>query len=174
MDAALSHFFPKGIAVERACENVETCTTDMVSFKGYVHRWLSQVTHLAAFTQDKILPVLANSTAAAIAQCTGGDTGRACGFKWASGEFDGNVGAGQTMNVLAAVSALLMEKTPPPLTAKSGGTSKGNPDAGSKGDTSYKKHDTPVTTADKAGASIITVVLLAGAVAMFSWISLGK
>lgn len=174
MDATLSHFFPKGIAVERACEDVKTCTTDMLSFKGYVHRWLSQVTHLAAFTSEKILPVLQKSTEAAIAQCTGGDNGRTCGFRWATGKFDGNVGAGQTMNVLAAVSALLMEKTPPPLTAKQGGTSKGNPNAGSKGDESYKKHDTPITTADKAGASILTALLLAGACAMFAWISLGK
>lgn len=173
MTNTLDVFFPKGIAIEVACENVETCTTDMYSFKGYVHRWMSVVSQIAPFTAPQILPILKSSTEAAIAQCTGGDTGRACGFKWQSGVFDGKVGAGQTMNVLAAVSSLLMEKTAPPVTEKSGGTSKGNPNAGDD-ENSFQKHDKPLTTADKAGAGILTFIVLASACGMFGWMSLGE
>lgn len=173
VDSTLDNFFPDGIAVEIACENHGTCTTDMLSFKGYVHRWMSQVTHLAPIVSDKILPVLQTSAEAAIKQCTGGTTGRACGFKWSSGKYDGKTGAGQQMNVLAAVSSLLMEHTEPPVTAKKGGISKGNPNAGS-GSTTPGKHYKPITTADKAGAGILTFLVLSIACGMFGWMSMGK
>ncbi|KAM5352694.1 hypothetical protein ACJ41O_005416 [Fusarium nematophilum] len=173
-DATIKTFFKNQIAVEIACENHDTCTTDMVSFKGYVHRWMSQVTHLAPIVTKKILPVLQKSAEAAVAQCTGGDNKRTCGFKWASGTYDGNTGAGQQMNVLAAVSALLMEHTDPPVTAEDGGISKGNPNAGSKGDGAFKKQEKPISTGDKAGAGILTFLVLSLACGMFGWISMGK
>jgi mannan endo-1,6-alpha-mannosidase len=160
--------------VEIACENHGTCTTDMYSFKGYVHRWMSQATHLAPFIRPKILPVLQKSAEAAIKQCTGGDTKRVCGFKWASGVYDGKTGAGQQMNVLAAVSSLLMEDTPPPVTAKRGGTSKGNPNAGNVGDGKIEKNYKPLTTGDKAGAGILTFLVLSLACGMFGWMSMDK
>ncbi|KAF4978712.1 hypothetical protein FZEAL_4954 [Fusarium zealandicum] len=173
-DATIRDFFKDGVAYELACEGVKTCTTDMLSFKGYIHRWMSQATHLAPMVSDKILPVLQKSAEAAIKQCTGGDNKRTCGFRWATGQFDNNVGAGQQMNVLAAVSSLLMEHTDPPVTAKKGGTSKGNPDAGSKGDGSYKGSDTKITTGDKAGAGILTFLVLSMALGMFGWMSMGQ
>lgn len=174
LEATLATFFPSDIAYEIACEDSDTCTTDMFSFKGYVHRWLSVTAKLAPHTADKILPVLSKSAAAAIKQCTGGDNKRTCGFKWKSGVYDGKTGVGQQMNVLAAVSSLLMEKTPAPYTAKNGGTSKGNSDAGTKGDSNFQNHNKPIGTGDKAGAGILTLLVLAAACGMFGWISLGE
>ncbi|KAH6874760.1 glycoside hydrolase [Thelonectria olida] len=174
LNATLNTFFPDNIAYEIACEDHDTCTTDMFSFKGYVHRWLSVTAKLAPHTSTTILPVLATSAEAAIKQCTGGDNGRTCGFKWKSGVFDGKIGVGQQMNVLAAVSSLLMEKTPAPVTAKTGGTSKGNSDAGTGGDGKYLGGDKPLSTGDKAGAGIITFLVLAGACGMFGWMSFGE
>ncbi|KAG6057957.1 hypothetical protein E4U32_004842 [Claviceps aff. humidiphila group G2b] len=88
-----------------------TCTPDMLSFKGYVRRWLSVITQVAPYTRETILPILRKSTEAAVKQCTGGQTGRQCGFYWNLGEFvdpavDRTTGAGEVMNVLAAVSSL--------------------------------------------------------------------
>ncbi|KAH7149136.1 glycoside hydrolase [Dactylonectria estremocensis] len=174
IDATLDVFFPDNIADEISCEDYDTCTTDMLSFKGYVHRWMSVTTKIAPFTSEKILPVLATSAEAAIKQCTGGDNGRQCGFKWKSGVYDGKTGVGQQMNVLAAVSSLLIENTPPPYTAKTGGTSKGNSDAGTGGDSNYKNNNKPATTADKAGAGILTFLVLATACGVFGWISFGE
>ncbi|CAM1500569.1 Fc.00g097310.m01.CDS01 [Cosmosporella sp. VM-42] len=174
LNNTLNVFFKQNIAVEVACENHDTCTTDMLSFKGYVHRWMSQVTKVAPFTASIIYPVLKTSTQAAITQCTGGDTGRACGFKWASGVYDGKTGAGQTMNVLGAISAILQEKTKAPVTAESGGTSEGDPNAGSGGGDDFQKHDKPIGTGDKAGAGILTFIVLASACSMFGWMSLGE
>lgn len=145
----------------------------MLSFKGYIHRWMSTTTRIAPFTSEKILPVLAKSAQAAITQCNGGDNGRTCGFKWQSGTYDGKTGVGQTMNVLAAVSSLLMEKSKPPVTEKTGGTSKGDPNAG-VGDDNFERVFRPITTADRAGAGILTFVVLAAACSIFGWISLGE
>ena len=143
----------------------------MYSFKGYLHRWLSTATQIAPFISDTILPVLKTSATAAVAQCTGGTTGRACGFKWSSGQYDGVTGAGQTMNVLAAVSSLLINEAPAPVTNQTGGTSIGDPNAGSTS-SSFNGVLPPPTTGDKAGAGILTILLLGGAVGTFSWMNL--
>ncbi|KAK8913267.1 hypothetical protein H634G_08499 [Metarhizium anisopliae BRIP 53293] len=177
LDSALKTFFPNDIAFELACERDNgsgTCTPDMLSFKGYLHRWLAVTTQVAPYTKDKILPVLRKSTEAAIKQCTGGPTQRQCGFYWSFGRFvdpaaDKTTGAGEQMNVLAAVSSLLIENAEQPVTNTTGGTSLGNPNAGGKdnGERPVK----PVTTADKAGAGFLTFLLLGGAVGMFVWMS---
>lgn len=172
LDRTLKVFFPDGIAYEIACETHRTCTTDMLSFKGYVARWLSTMTKMAPYTAPKVRPILKTSAAAAVKQCTGGTTGRACGFSWSSGTFDGQVGAGQTMNVLAAVSSLLIDNVAPPLTAKTGGTSKPDFVAGTGGDT-INVPMREMTTADRAGAGILTVLILVGGSATFWWMSTG-
>lgn len=149
-----------------------TCTTDMLSFKGYVHRWMATTTQLAPFTYDQITSVLKTSTAAAIRQCTGGTTGRQCGFGWWSGTFDGSVGAGQQMNVLGAVSSLLVDRVVAPVTNSTGGTSVGNNNAGASSD-NFRGSTAPPTTGDKAGASILTIIILATAAGTFGWMSTG-
>ena len=158
--------------MEISCETVGTCTTDMLTFKGFLHRWYSTVTQLAPYTAEKILPVLQKSAAAAAKQCTGGAFGRQCGFQWSSGKYDGKTGAGQEMSVLAAVSALLITDAQPPLTEQNGGTSKGNPNAGGGGDNAQKKTK-PITVGDKAGASILTLLVLGSACSLFGWMSVG-
>lgn len=144
----------------------------MKSFKGYIHRWYSTVTKIAPFMAQTILPVLKTSAQAAIAQCTGGETGRQCGFKWVSGAFDDNTGAGQQMNVLGAVSSLLIGDVSGPVTADAGGTSKGDPNAGGEGDGFLKLKG--ITTADRAGAGILTTLALGGAIGTFGWMSWGE
>ncbi len=144
----------------------------MLSFKGYVHRWLAVTGQLAPFTHDTIMATLKTSTAAAIAQCTGGTNGRTCGFHWSSKAFDGSVGAGQTMNVLAAVSSLLIDSAPGPFTNATGGTSIGDPNAGADSD-AFKSILKPITTGDRAGAAILTLLVLTGAAGTFGWMSFG-
>jgi len=173
VDATLATFFPNNIAFELACEEHMTCTTDMLSFKGYIHRWLATATRLAPFIRDKVTAVLQTSTNAAVAQCNGGSSGRACGFQWSSKVFDGSVGAGQTMNVLGAVSSLLINNVPGPLTNETGGTSPGDFNAGGRSD-DFKRHHAPITVADKAGASVLTILVLIGATGTFGWMGTGK
>ena len=175
--STLKTFFLKGIAYEVACEGRKgACSPDMLSFKGYVHRWMSVVTQVAPHTRDEILPTLRKSAEAAVKQCTGGQSGRACGFYWSGGSYvdpavDKTTGAGEAMNVLAAVPALLIDGARAPVTNSTGGISKGNPNAGVGGDNG-EKPPRPITTADRAGAGILTFLLLAGSLGTFVWMSL--
>ncbi|KAH6604524.1 mannan endo-1 [Trichoderma cornu-damae] len=172
VDHGLETFFDNGIAYEPSCEGIGTCNTDMVSFKGYLHRWYSTLTQLAPFTADKVLPVLKTSAQAAVKQCTGGALGRQCGFKWSTGVYDGRSGAGQEMNVVGAVSSLLIGQAKVPVTSDTGGTSKGDPNAGSNPN-SFQRPVTPITTGDRAGAGILTAVLVGSISGVLGWMSFG-
>ncbi|KAI1808885.1 glycoside hydrolase family 76 protein [Daldinia bambusicola] len=172
LDATLRDFFKNNVAYEIACEEHMTCTTDMLSFKGYLHRWMTTMTQIAPFTAEKVLPVLKDSAQAAVKQCTGPPAGKTCGFGWASGTFDNSVGAGQTMNVLGAVSSLLVGKAKAPVTMETGGTSEGDPNAGAGSD-SFVRTPSPITTGDRAGAGILTALVLVSAVGTFGWMSIG-
>jgi mannan endo-1,6-alpha-mannosidase len=126
-------FFPQKVAFEAACETSRACTVDMLSFKGYVLRWLAVVTQVAPFTKDTIIPVITESASAAVKQCTGGSTGRRCGFYWSGGGYlePSSSGAGEQMNVLSAVSSLLITEAKAPATASTStlsgpGSSTGN------------------------------------------------
>ncbi|KAK2611979.1 hypothetical protein QQS21_001944 [Conoideocrella luteorostrata] len=178
LNALLKTFFPKNIAVELPCERDNgrgTCTPDMLAYKGFVHRWLAVVTQLAPHTKDKIFRILKASAEAAIRQCTGGKSGRQCGFYWSYGKFvdpgaDKTTGAGENMDVLAAVMSLLMDSGESPVTNSTGGTSKGDANAGGKDN--GERRWSPVTMGDKVGAGFLTAFLLAGAGGLFAWMSL--
>ncbi|KJZ71742.1 hypothetical protein HIM_08884 [Hirsutella minnesotensis 3608] len=170
----LKTFFPKGVAIEISCETVDKCTTDMFTFKGFMHRWYSVITQMVPSTAQAVVPILKTSANAAIKQCTGGALGRQCGFKWDSGVYDGKTGAGQQMSVLGAVlSQLARTSAKPPVTANTGGTSKGNPNAGSRGNRPLGQ-GRPITAADKAGAGIVTVIVLFLASAIFASMLIGE
>ncbi|KAG6091822.1 hypothetical protein E4U30_000225 [Claviceps sp. LM220 group G6] len=175
--ALLSSFFPNNIAFELPCEGMNgkgICTPDMLSYKGYVHRWLAVVAQLAPHTKETISNTLRVSAQAAIRQCTGGSSGRECGFYWNYGKFvdpakDKTTGAGEYMDVLAAVLSLLTENSDLPLTNSTGGTSKGNPNAGGKDN--GEKTTKPITMADRVGAGVITAVVLFVMGVLFIWMS---
>lgn len=160
-----------------ACESRLSCSTDMYSFKSYLTRWLAQTTQLAPFTRDTIMPVLKTSAVAAAKQCSGGTNGRTCGLSWSKGtDWDGTHGVGQQMAAMSVVFTNLLQfnngvDIGPPLTNSSGGTSVGNPNAGSQS-VSDPEAITPATTADKAGAGILTTIVLVSVSGFFGWMSL--
>ncbi|KAG6017906.1 hypothetical protein E4U54_001234 [Claviceps lovelessii] len=181
LDALLSSFFPNNIAFELPCEGINgkgICTPDMLSYKGYLHRWLAVVTQLAPHTKEKIFSTLRVSSEAAVKQCTGGPSGRQCGFYWFYGQFvdpglDKTTGAGEYMDVLAAVISLLVEKTTDkaegPVTNSTGGTSKGDANAGGKDN--GEKALREITMADRVGAGILTAMALLATGGLFVWMS---
>ncbi|KAK3349639.1 family 76 glycoside hydrolase [Lasiosphaeria hispida] len=127
-ESTLGFFFPENVAFEPACESSALCTVDMLSFKSLLHRGLARLTQVAPFLADKVRTTLRASAQSAAAQCTGGKSGRECGFYWADGEFvePSSTGVGEQMNVLAAVSNLLVDEAAAPASAASGGSSGGN------------------------------------------------
>ncbi|POS68711.1 glycosylhydrolase family 76-2 [Diaporthe helianthi] len=62
VNQTINIYFADGPAIERSCELPEriSCTTDMRSFKGYLHRWLASTAQLAPFVHDQIMDVLRN------------------------------------------------------------------------------------------------------------------
>ncbi|EPE10704.1 glycoside hydrolase family 76 protein [Ophiostoma piceae UAMH 11346] len=170
----LNVFFPNDIAVELSCELTASiqCTTDMLSYKGYLHRWLAQVTQMAPYIHDTIMPVLKTSATAAMKNCNADGT---CGFRWTTTTYDGDTGAGQQMNALGALMSVLLdlEYVSPAYTNTTGGTSVGNSAAGTDSSTSTTTYKA-ITTSDRAGATIITILICASIVSMLMWMSTGE
>lgn len=160
-------FFDNGVMTEVACEVNNNCDVDQQSFKGYLARWMAATVLVAPFTAQTILPLLKSSAQAAVATCTGGASGSACGLKWTTGSFDGSSGVGETMAALEIVQANLVGLVAGPVTADTGGTSKQNPNAGANAGASEPAL-VQITGSDRAGAGILTTIVL---ISMFggSW-----
>lgn len=167
------------ILVEVACETQvpPTCNTDMKSFKAYLTRWMAATTKMAPFTHPQISAFLLTNAKAAAAQCIGGDKGRACGLKWINdgktGVWDGTTGVGEQMSALEVIQSTLIQETKGPVTNNTGGTSKGDFNAGTgASDVSniFWGIDEP-TTRDKAGAGVLTAAIISALVGSLCWIS---
>lgn len=152
---------PPNVMYERACETVNTCMVDQRSFKGYLARWMAATTQLAPFTYDELMPKLKASAEAAAKTCTGGALGTTCGLKWTAQKWDQTKDFGQQMAALEVIQSNLITRVAPPVTSDNGGTSIGNPAAG--GDPEPPKPKAlsyPITTSDRAGAGILTVLMM--------------
>lgn len=174
-------FFPPqyggNIMVEIACEPQQSCNYDQPSFKAYLSRWMAATTQIAPFTAQTIMPKLHDSAQGAAGQCSGGTDGVTCGRTWHSTTWDGKYGVGEQMSAMSIIQGNLISKVGAPVTAKSGGTSKSDPAAGSQGDNPSQAANPnlnkPVTTGDRAGAGILTAIVLGSLLGSVWWISLG-
>lgn len=167
----------KNIMTEVACEGVDRCNIDQQSFKAYLSRWYAAITKWVPETFDVVMPLLRASAVRAAAQCTGGNNGRMCGLKWVSGKWDGTTGVGQQMAALEVTLSCMIEERKPAYRADNGGESKGNPSAGGDDigkDTPDGYDFSPLSTGDKAGAWIVTVVILLCFVGGLVWLFLDE
>jgi mannan endo-1,6-alpha-mannosidase len=158
--------------VEVHCEAKKNCDPDQTSFKAFTARWLAVTTQLAPFTSSKIMPKLHDSAKGAAQQCSGGDDKTWCGQNWNTAEFDGFRGVGEQMSALAVIGATLMEKNEvqQPVTEDTGGTSKGDPTAGTTVRLPY--YLPKLTTGDTIGASLLTAAVSIALFAMVIWINM--
>lgn len=162
---------PGNIIFESACESINTCNVDQRSFKAYLARWMAHTAVKAPFTYPALKPILEASAKAAVSTCTAGNDGSQCGLRWWTGSNDGSLGVGEQMSVLEVVQSNLIDVAPGPVTGSTGGTSKGDPNAGgtsSIGPGDLTKSD--ITTADRAGAGILTVAVIAFIVGGAWWL----
>jgi mannan endo-1,6-alpha-mannosidase len=166
LDKFFSVFYPKtingqpgseNVMVEILCEPSRRCNPDQTSFKAYSSRWLAVTTQLAPFTAGRILPKLRASAQGAARQCSGGDGGDWCGQNWNSPIWDGFKGVGEQMSALSAIGAVLIEKSPKPVTVRTGGTSEGDLTVGQDG---RKNQLSKITGADRTGAAILTFLMV--------------
>lgn len=144
------------------CNEQDTCTADQPSYKAYLARWLATTTQMAPQTYDRIYPLLQASAKGAAAQCSGGEDGITCGRTWLDGTYDGHVGVGEQMSALSVIQANLIQKVAPPVDSDNGGTSEGNPNAGTGNGAAEEKPDKfePPTKAGMAAAWLLTVGVL--------------
>jgi mannan endo-1,6-alpha-mannosidase len=143
----------------------------MYSEKAFLTRWLAATTKSAPYTYNTIMPYLQASAKAAALQCSGGPNGRLCGLSWAKGaDWDGTSGVGQQMAALEVIQSNLIAQSKAPYTNATGGTSKGDPNAGASS-ISNPAATTPSTTGDRAGAGILTTFVLVGFVGGLLWMS---
>ena len=156
-------FFNEGVMYE-GCEASKKCNVDQRSFKAYLSRWLAATAELAPFTHERIIAKLASSAASAIKTCTAGQSGTQCGLKWTEGTNDGSLGVGEQMAALEVVQSNLVDKAPGWASAVKGtGTSTGNVNAGGSSKTTTDELLIGKTTAaDKAGAAILTALMIVG------------
>ena len=145
---------------EVACENAGTCDTDQQSFKAYLARDMAATMIVAPFTRNILLPLLQSSATAAAKACSGGADGNTCGLKWSTGAFDGLAGIGEQMAALEVIQSNLLDTVKGPVTANSGGTSQGDPSAGTDATNPSGVNLTPVTTGSKVGAGFLTSLVL--------------
>lgn len=155
------------IMTEVACESVKLCDLDQQSFKAYLARWMAATTKWAPWTYASVKPQLDASATAAAQQCTGGSNGRMCGLRWAnnSGQWDGTTGVGQQMAAMEVVLATMIQVLEAPVTNSTGGTSRGNSEAGTQTSVGANRISSlemmkPIDKADIAGAYVLTTVIL--------------
>lgn len=151
------------VLVDITCEPIGKCDRNQITFKAYYSTWLAFMTTIVSSTYDLVMPRMLSSAVAAAETCVGPglNTNTACGIQWYTRTFD-YAGLEQQMAVLGGLNAALVQfKRQPPFTLNTGGVSKSNPAAGTNSSTAIPQLDN-VTTGDRAGAGILTVVFVAG------------
>ena len=121
---------------------------------------MAATTKVAPWTADQILPLLASSAQAAALSCSGGDGTTVCGTKWTTGTYDGVTGVGQQMSALEVIQSNLIKKVSGPVSNSTGGTSQGDPSAGTGSSPQPVNAPGAIQTKDKAGAGILTAIVI--------------
>lgn len=103
------------IMYEHACEQVDRCNADQLSFKGYLSRFMYKSLVMLPSLAATLTPLLHASAQAAALSCVGDPHGTTCGAKWYVGGYDGNTGLGQEMCALETIQGLLASEVTPPL-----------------------------------------------------------
>jgi len=171
LNASSLFFSPQNVMYEQACEVPNNCDTDNFSFKAYLSRWMAASTKFAPFTYNLVMPKLRASAQAAAQQCSGGTDGTTCGQKWTMGTtWDKSNGVGQQMSALEVIQVNLVSNATGPLTNSTGGTSQGNPSAGSGGTKDPTLPKSAITGKDRVGAGFLTTFVIVSLVGGVWWI----
>ncbi|KKK12175.1 hypothetical protein ARAM_006521 [Aspergillus rambellii] len=178
LNKLLTQFFPTKygggeIFVEYLCEPTEICNFNEILFKGIVSHWMTFGSLVVPETFSRIFAKLQTSAQAAALSCSGMNN-NTCGVRWYESKWDNWVGMEEQIiatNLLSSV--LVSEEMKAPLTSSTGGNSTSNPSAGSGDKTMDKGTVKKITTGDKAGAAILTIVFVIFWGGMVTWMVLG-
>ncbi|OWB80132.1 hypothetical protein B5S32_g4385 [[Candida] boidinii] len=168
----LSIFFTDNIMYEQFCQAKKTCNNDQRSFKSVFSRCLGMTAKLIPSLHDKIMTLLTDSAVAAAQSCSGGTDGHTCGMAWNYDGWDGFYGLGEQISALEVMNNLMIDDRPGPYTNRSGGSSVGNTEAGLDSKIVTNPNEITVTSGDKAGAGIITAIVLVVLISICFWMLL--
>lgn len=158
---ATSVFFINDTMNEVGCESVNMCNIDQRSFKAYLSRFMALTVRMAPFTAEYIMPKLWISAREAAAHCSYGDDGNTCGMIWTKPGWDGKYGVGEQMCALEVIQNTLVLDVAAPYTAVDGGSSRGDPGAGTGGDRALVRSFSDATgRGDRIGAGFATALVL--------------
>ncbi|KAG0675840.1 hypothetical protein C6P40_001509 [Pichia californica] len=161
-----------GIIYEHMCQESGTCNTDQRSFKSIFSRCLGQAAVLVNSYQSKIMSLIDKSAEGAALSCSGGSDGHTCGINWSYGSWDGWYGLGEQISALEIIQNTIVLQVDAPYTNDTGGSSTGNVNAGL--DTYETSNDNEITVSnkDKAGAGVLTAIVLIIFVGLCTWVFL--
>lgn len=163
LGGASTYFFENDIMYESACQgnDTSTCNNDQRSFRSIFARMLGLTSVLVPPVSDKINTLLNASASAAAKSCSGGTDGHTCGLNWFKGDWDGNYGLGEQMSALEVIQNTLIHTRPAPYTSTNGGSSEGDASAGlNTTTTNVLENNLKINNGDRAGAAVITGVVL--------------
>lgn len=165
---------------EQACERPVTCNIDQRSFKAYFARFLALTVKMAPWTAPRIMPKLRTSAIAAAAACSYGADNNTCGMKWYKPGWDGLFGVGEQVSALEVIQNTLVYRARVPVTQREGGTSVGDPAAGSQGGprrdrdaviSVQEKLVMKMTQSQRVGAWSATVLMVGVAFVFVYWVN---
>lgn len=157
---ATSVFFINNTMAEVGCESNDMCNVDQRSFKAYMGRFMALTVKMAPFTASYILPKLRTSAVAAASHCSYGSDENTCGMIWTQDGWDNKYGVGEQLCALEVIQNTLVQTVGEPVTQNNGGTSKGDPAAGTGGDTQpTQTYPDAKSKKDKIGAGFATAAI---------------
>lgn len=161
---------------EISCEPNMKCDRNQDCFKGFLSSWLTNMAEIVPYTHDKIMPMILESAQGAAQQCSGGDDSTRCGRRWYQDTWDGSTSMESDMSALSVISSTMFmhkKNSQGPLTADTGGKSKSDPTAGADDEDEQPGELPDISTGDRAGAGVVTVVFVAMWGAAMTWMVYG-
>ncbi|CAH6718674.1 mannan endo-1,6-alpha-mannosidase Dfg5p [[Candida] jaroonii] len=158
---AQNYFVASGYMSEATCAPSNRCNNDQRSFRSLYSRCLGVTTVLIPETKEVLNDYLTKSAEGAAQSCSGGSDGVTCGEDWSYSGWDGVYGLGEQMSALEVILANVQTEFSAPLSVQSGGNNASDSEAGlnTQDHTNTKQLD--ITSKDKAGAGVLTAVVLA-------------
>ncbi|ANZ74285.1 BA75_01392T0 [Komagataella pastoris] len=169
--SSISIFLNNNVIYEQQCQAAMNCNNDQRSFKSIFSRCLGYTAKLVPSLTDQIMTILTASAEGAAKSCSGGTDGVTCGLNWNIGAYDDMYGLGEQMSALEVITQLLVLDSPAPY-SQNESSSKSDPEAGIGSTTRINMNDLDITGKDKAGAAILTVLVLGIFIGGLVWIVL--
>ncbi|KAJ5085379.1 CAZyme family GH76 [Penicillium argentinense] len=167
-----NQFFPPSggneVLSDITCEPIHKCDRNQITFKAYFASWLGFMsTIVPSNATDEVMGKFKASAVAAGQQCSGGDDGKHCGIRWTKkAAWDGTTGLEQEMAVLGVLNAVMVPfKAQAPYNSDNGGKSEAEPTSDKDSNPKTRR----ITTGDRAGAGILTVVFVGTWVGGLTW-----